>query len=476
MKRRCRARSEAGMTLVEVLVTLTIMGLAIAGITSALDTAPSASAAHRRTVNADTIVRNYAEAIKQSVAAGRYIDCAGPGAYGKDNLVPPFSVPFGYSVDQSQPAYQQLSNLNVVVAVDKSSSIALAPGGHAVTDVKTAANAFLDGLKDTGAKAAIVSFGANDTKVLLSEQASVNAGPTSVTSGTNLNYLKGIVDATQSTGLVFGPSSSPYWWTNWEAGLIQAQAAFPASTKPLIVFDTDGDPNRWIKTDNTLGVPPWPNDRLISTPLQTDAQNGHRHDVGCLPHCVVGVDTVSVTRSPTSTGSPAPTNTPRCRSVGPSGRRSPEPIPTTALQGSRQSNGIALRVEDFATPVTCTAPDHRLVLGPRPVLHPGRHRDDDEARRRLLFRYPVPRLHSHPDARRRSARRRSTSPTASERPRSLRCPDHHYRPHDELARSRRWHQPPASLSFSTYGLDEEVQGHRRATDEPERTPTATPAC
>ena len=367
MKRRCRARSEAGMTLVEVLVTLTIMGLAIAGITSALGTASSASAAHRRTVNADTIVRNYAEAIKQSVAAGRYIDCAGPGAYGKDNLVPPFSVPFGYSVDQSQPAYQQLSNLNVVLAVDKSSSIALAPGGHAVTDVKTAANAFLDGLKDTGAKAAIVSFGANDTKVLLSEQASVNAGPTSVTSGTNLNYLKGIVGATQSTGLVFGPSSSPYWWTNWEAGLIQAQAAFPASTKPLIVFVTDGDPNRWIKTDNTLGVPPWPYDSSDFYAIaQTEAQNkatamkaaGYRI-------FVVGVGTATSDQITHIKGISGPNEYPTVPFSGADWMKVTGADPYAALQGSLQTIASALRVEDFVTPVTCTAPDQgaqRLTL------------------------------------------------------------------------------------------------------------------
>lgn len=96
------------MTLVEVLVALTIMGLAIAGITSGLGTASLASAAHRRTVTADQVVRNYAEAIKQKVRAGGYVDCAASGSYGASTVG--YTVPTGFTVSQTQPTYQQLGS------------------------------------------------------------------------------------------------------------------------------------------------------------------------------------------------------------------------------------------------------------------------------------------------------------------------------------------------------------------------------
>jgi prepilin-type N-terminal cleavage/methylation domain-containing protein len=234
MIRRLRARrgvnAEAGMTLVEILVALTILGLAIAGITSGLGTASLASATHRRTVNADTILRDYAEAIKQSVRAGNYKECAVSGDYNADKLVPAFNEPAGYRVSQTQSTYQQLGGaLNVVLVLDTSYSITQA---GAVSTVRNAASAFVNGLQGTGARAALVSFGTTAT---------VWSGAT-----TDLASL----DAKIKNNVNFGGVQ----WTNWEDGLLKARnqfSTFPAGSRPVVVMVTDGDPNVEDQSDST---------------------------------------------------------------------------------------------------------------------------------------------------------------------------------------------------------------------------------
>lgn len=233
--------AEAGMTLVEVLVALTILGLAVAGITQSLGGASIASAAHRRTVSADTVVRDYAEAVKDWVVNGGYANCAASGAY-NDTAIG-FATPAGFKVSQTQTTYQNLSgSLNVVLVLDKSSSIAKE---GAVDSVKAAGTAFLNGLKDTGARVAVVSFGTT---------ASTPVGPLPDTSGANFTTLQNAVNAS------FGGWPPPLYWTNWDDGLLKAQntfASFPAGSKPLVVMVTDGDPNYWV---NDSGSPLTGND------------------------------------------------------------------------------------------------------------------------------------------------------------------------------------------------------------------------
>jgi prepilin-type N-terminal cleavage/methylation domain-containing protein len=60
-------RSEAGMTLAEVLVAVAILGIAIASIVAGLGSASMASDRHRKQVNGDAVVRSYAEVIEQRV-------------------------------------------------------------------------------------------------------------------------------------------------------------------------------------------------------------------------------------------------------------------------------------------------------------------------------------------------------------------------------------------------------------------------
>jgi Tfp pilus assembly protein PilV len=65
-------RPDAGESLVELLVTVVVLGIAGAGIAAALLTADSAAGQHRQQAAAQNLLRTWAE----QVAAGPYTDCA----------------------------------------------------------------------------------------------------------------------------------------------------------------------------------------------------------------------------------------------------------------------------------------------------------------------------------------------------------------------------------------------------------------
>ena len=85
-----RATRDVGETLVEVLLTVVIVGLTVTSLLSSLGTTSKAGAAQRVGVQSDVVMRNYAEATKaavqtQCVAAG--------GTYNVGYVQPPgFSV------------------------------------------------------------------------------------------------------------------------------------------------------------------------------------------------------------------------------------------------------------------------------------------------------------------------------------------------------------------------------------------------
>src|SRR5262249_1781350 len=62
-----RHRSEAGETLAEIVLTIVLIGLAVAALLAALGTAAGASKQHRDLANADIALRSYAEATKEAV-------------------------------------------------------------------------------------------------------------------------------------------------------------------------------------------------------------------------------------------------------------------------------------------------------------------------------------------------------------------------------------------------------------------------
>lgn len=59
-----RNRHDAGETLVEVVLTIFIVSIAVTALIASLSTAASSAISFRDEVNTDTVMRNYAEAVK----------------------------------------------------------------------------------------------------------------------------------------------------------------------------------------------------------------------------------------------------------------------------------------------------------------------------------------------------------------------------------------------------------------------------
>lgn len=59
-------RHDAGETLVEIILTVVIVGVAVTALISGLASTAAASTTNRHTADADTVVRNLAEAIKDA--------------------------------------------------------------------------------------------------------------------------------------------------------------------------------------------------------------------------------------------------------------------------------------------------------------------------------------------------------------------------------------------------------------------------
>jgi hypothetical protein len=76
---RARATGEAGESLAELIVAITIIGLAVTVLVAALATSISASAGHRQHASADTIARSVAEALKDRTVP---LDPSGAYSYG----------------------------------------------------------------------------------------------------------------------------------------------------------------------------------------------------------------------------------------------------------------------------------------------------------------------------------------------------------------------------------------------------------
>jgi type II secretory pathway pseudopilin PulG len=65
---RERLPRDAGETLVEIVMTVVIIGISVTALISGLATTATASTTNRTTVVADTVMRNFAEAIKHAAS------------------------------------------------------------------------------------------------------------------------------------------------------------------------------------------------------------------------------------------------------------------------------------------------------------------------------------------------------------------------------------------------------------------------
>jgi type II secretory pathway pseudopilin PulG len=84
-------RGERGESLLELVVAIALMGVAIVAVMSALTTTVLLSDVQRKQATAGVVVRDYAEALQQYVAAGHYVGCA------SSYSVPGFVVPEGFA-------------------------------------------------------------------------------------------------------------------------------------------------------------------------------------------------------------------------------------------------------------------------------------------------------------------------------------------------------------------------------------------
>lgn len=85
--------AEDGFSLVELLVTIVIVGVTFSALLGGLITTITVSSLHRKQATADSVARSAAEWIKDSVQT-QYANCAGVGTYSFSGL----SKPTGYSV------------------------------------------------------------------------------------------------------------------------------------------------------------------------------------------------------------------------------------------------------------------------------------------------------------------------------------------------------------------------------------------
>lgn len=98
--RRQDIRCDAGFSLVEILITIAIVGITFSAILGGLYSSITVSALQRKEATADTVARSAAEVVKDS-EHNPYNNCAGSGAYSLTGL----SVPSGFSVSITDVAY-----------------------------------------------------------------------------------------------------------------------------------------------------------------------------------------------------------------------------------------------------------------------------------------------------------------------------------------------------------------------------------
>jgi prepilin-type N-terminal cleavage/methylation domain-containing protein len=97
-------RSEdRGETLIELLVALSILGIALVAIVGALGASITMSDVHRKQSTAGAEVRNYAELVENYVAGTGYSACAAPTAYAAATVG--YAAPTGYTAAPATVKY-----------------------------------------------------------------------------------------------------------------------------------------------------------------------------------------------------------------------------------------------------------------------------------------------------------------------------------------------------------------------------------
>ena len=136
----------------------------------------------------------------------------------------------------TNPDLKPACGTNVVMVLDESGSIQGTAGAEEA--VRSAANAFANGLADTGSKLAVIEFGSSAKKVFPYTSVTSGAGGTLAT--TFQPYFNRTASAPAD---VYDSPSQTGPWTNWEDALQEVKNLNSTSgVAPLVVFITDGDP------------------------------------------------------------------------------------------------------------------------------------------------------------------------------------------------------------------------------------------
>lgn len=119
MPERIRGRSDQGETLLELLISITILAVAVVAIASGLAISVRVSDMHRSEATAGAYARSYAEAIENTVAISTWSGCsATPSTYQSPaGFVLP--VGGGYTATVAQVAYWNGSAFSTTCGSDK---------------------------------------------------------------------------------------------------------------------------------------------------------------------------------------------------------------------------------------------------------------------------------------------------------------------------------------------------------------------
>lgn len=100
VRRRLASRSDAGVTLIETLVALSILSIAGVAIMAGLQLTVKSSDIHRKQATGGAYVRSYAEAIEKYLnTESHYVGCAGASAYSLGDIG--FTPPPGYVAEHT---------------------------------------------------------------------------------------------------------------------------------------------------------------------------------------------------------------------------------------------------------------------------------------------------------------------------------------------------------------------------------------
>lgn len=123
---------ERGETLVEVLVAVSILGLAALAVLSGLMLAIKVSDIHRKTTDSSAEARNYVEAIENYVSQGKYVACASTTSYAPAtvNYTPPPGWTASYLKPLAVSATGVASTCTTDTGVQKTTVTLTSPDGR----------------------------------------------------------------------------------------------------------------------------------------------------------------------------------------------------------------------------------------------------------------------------------------------------------------------------------------------------------